>query len=294
MNQTEAAIAGYDADELQKQYNPGSKVPNRSQVLGRIMAASEEVCVSLCQPRTVRYGEAETATIAAFSCNQDNAPAHIHLHGGGWRYFDARSLGAGMAETYLNAGAHLLLPDFPGADKNGGDLMPIVEVLRQAIVHIHRKAADLGCDPDRLYLSGHSSGAHLASVLATTDWSAYGLDRSPFRAVMCISGMYDLEPVARSGSYPQVTFEDATVERLSAMRHLDRIGCPTIIAVSTIETDEFIRQARDFAAALKAADHDATLIETEWFNHFEIAETLASPYGLLGREMLRVMGLSGP
>ena len=41
----------------------------------------------------------------------------------------------------------------------------------------------------------------------------------------------------------------------------------------------------------KAAGKPAQLIVGEGYNHFEIAETLANPYGLLGRAVLARMGL---
>jgi len=60
----------------------------------------------------------------------------------------------------------------------------------------------------------------------------------------------------------------------------------------TYETPEFQRQTRDFAAAVKAADKPAELLVGEAYNHFEMLETLASPYGLLGRAVLKQMGLT--
>jgi len=44
-------------------------------------------------------------------------------------------------------------------------------------------------------------------------------------------------------------------------------------------------------AALKTAGKQAELIVGENYNHFEIFETFANPYGLLGRAVLRQMGL---
>ena len=42
---------------------------------------------------------------------------------------------------------------------------------------------------------------------------------------------------------------------------------------------------------MKAAGKPITFIVGEGYNHFEIQETLASPYGLLGREVLKQMQL---
>jgi hypothetical protein len=42
-------------------------------------------------------------------------------------------------------------------------------------------------------------------------------------------------------------------DALSALRHLDKIGTPLVLAHGTLETPKFQRQTRDFAAALVAA-----------------------------------------
>lgn len=51
------------------------------------------------------------------------------------------------------------------------------------------------------------------------------------------------------------------------------------------------RQSRDFADAVKAAGKPVQLLVGDGYNHFEIPETLASPYGLLGRAVLAQMNL---
>ncbi len=53
----------------------------------------------------------------------------------------------------------------------------------------------------------------------------------------------------------------------------------------------FQRQSRDFAAAVKAAGKPVELLVGEGYNHFEMLETLANPYGLLGRAVMAQMGL---
>jgi arylformamidase len=64
------------------------------------------------------------------------------------------------------------------------------------------------------------------------------------------------------------------------------------VAHGTYETPEFQRQARDFAAALKAAGKPVTLLIGEGYSHFEMPETLGNPYGLLGRAVLEQMKLT--
>ena len=64
-----------------------------------------------------------------------------------------------------------------------------------------------------------------------------------------------------------------------------------VVAHGTLETPEFQRQTRAFAAAVKAAGKPAQPLVAQGYNHFEIFETLASPYGLLGRTALEQMKL---
>jgi arylformamidase len=103
--------------------------------------------------------------------------------------------------------------------------------------------------------------------------------------------MYDLKPVRLSKRSKYVQFTDVMEEELSAMRHLDRLHTPLVVTYGTYETPEFQRQTRDFAAAVKAAGKPIELLVGEGYNHFEMLETLANPYGLLGRAVLRQMGL---
>jgi arylformamidase len=59
-----------------------------------------------------------------------------------------------------------------------------------------------------------------------------------------------------------------------------------------LETPEFQRQTRDFAAALKAAGKPVQLIVGRGYNHPEVGESIGHPYGLMGRAALEMMKLS--
>ena len=103
--------------------------------------------------------------------------------------------------------------------------------------------------------------------------------------------MYDLKPPRLSKRSSYVKFTDEAEQALSAQRHLDKIHTPLVLVHGTLETPEFQRQSRDFAAAVKGAGKPVQLIAGEGYNHFEIPETLANPYGVLGRAVLAQMKL---
>jgi len=149
-----------------------------------------------------------------------------------------------------------------------------------------------GGDASRLYVSGHSSGAHLAGAALVTDWQKeFGLPADTVKGGLLCSGIYDLKPVRLSARSSYVKLTDEMEHALSTQRHLDRLNCPVVVAHGTLETPEFQRQTREFAAAVKAAGKPVQLLVAQGYNHFEIFETLASPYGLLGRAALEQMKL---
>jgi arylformamidase len=104
--------------------------------------------------------------------------------------------------------------------------------------------------------------------------------------------MYDLKAVRLSARGNYVKFTDESEDALSAQRHLDRLTAPVIVAWGTQESPEFQRQGRDFADALNSAGKPSERIVAEAYNHFEIIETLANPYGRLGHTMLGLMKLA--
>ena len=193
----------------------------------------------------------------------------------------------------MRAGGAFVVLDFTTVDDAGGSLFPMVEQVRRAIGWVYRNADTFGGDRDRLYLLSHSSGSHLAGCAVTHDWPKEGLPRDILKGATLSSGMYDLKPVRLSKRSKYVKFTDAMEQELSAIRHLDKLAAPLNVSCDgTYETPEFQRQARDFAAAVKAVGKPIELLVGEAYNHFEMLETLANPYGLLGRAALAQMGLS--
>ena len=101
-----------------------------------------------------------------------------------------------------------------------------------------------------------------------------------------------MKPVRLSARGDHIDFTDETEDALSPMRHIDKLNAPLIVAYGSHETPEFIRQSRDFAKSVSDAGKPVQLIVAENYNHFEIIETMANPFGVLGRAVLKQMKLT--
>ncbi len=281
-----------DQKDLDDAYDQRVYAPNMGQITGRWATNSDVVRQRLGPPRRIAYGPTPVEGLDIYLTNRPNAPVHVFIHGGAWQAGSAKEF-AFLAESFVRAGAHFVVPDFVTVGKAGGDLMPMAEQVRRAIAWVYRNAASFGGDAKRLYVAGHSSGAHLAAVALVTDWpKEFNLPSDLVKGGMCCSGMFDLEPVRLSSRGNYVKFTDEMESVLSPQRHLDKLMCPLIVAHGTLETPEFQRQARDFVAAVKTAGKPVQLLVGDGYNHFEIIETLANPYGLLGRAALEQMKLT--
>jgi arylformamidase len=281
-----------DQKELDDAYDQSIYAPNQEDVKRRRRLWCDRAIERLGAPQRVAYGSTEIEKLDIHKTTRRNAPIHIFVHGGAWRNGSAGDW-AFPAEMFVTAGAHYIALDFVSVIDTGGNLMPMVEQVRRAIAWVYQNAASFGGDPNRIYLSGHSSGAHLAGVALVTDWEKdFGLPADIIKGGLCCSGMYDLKAVRLSKRSKYVNFDDTIEQTLSSQRHLDQLRAPLIVAHGTLETPEFQRQARDFAAAVKAAGKPVQFIVGEGYNHFEMSETFGNPFGLMGHAALEQMQLN--
>ena len=279
----------YTQDELDRAYDQRVWAPNAAEVIARYATASAEVRRRVSRRADVRYGPTEDETLDVFPEASGSAPVLVFVHGGAWRggHKDDYSF---PAETLVGAGVGYVALNF--ASTPAARLPEMADQVRRAIAWVYRNASRFGGDASRLYLGGQSSGGHLAAVAMTTDWPGqFELPADMIKGGLLVSGMYELAPVRLSKRSAYVAFDDRTVEELSPIRHLDRLRAPVVVAYGTCETPEFQRQTREFAAAVAAAGKPVRLLVGEHYNHFELPESLANPYGLLGRAVLELMGL---
>ena len=284
-----------DQQELDDAYDQVVYAPNRDQVGKRRVANSDRARSVIGAPARVAYGPTEIEKLDIYRSKQanahGNAPVNIFIHGGAWRANKAADY-AFLAEPFVQAGAHYVIVDFTNVDEAQGDLFPMVEQVRRAVAWVHNNARSFGGDPNRLYLTSHSSGSHIGGCVVTHDWRKENLPVDILKGAALSSGMYDLKPVRLSKRSKYVKFTDEMEQALSAQRHIDKLHTPLILAHGTYETPEFQRQTRDFYAAVQAAGKPVELAVGEGYNHFEMLETLGNPYGLLGRAVFAQMRLT--
>ncbi|OBS26095.1 hypothetical protein FPOA_00039 [Fusarium poae] len=215
------------------------------------------------------FGDKETQRLRFWepTSKSHKAPIIVFVHGGSWTigtYLD--SVGS-LKVKYLNdLGYAFASVDFA--------LIPSVTVEEQvqevadAVSYIMRNSKELGIDPESVVLIGHSSGAHVVSLVGTDTSYAQkagfninhlkgviALDGSNYNAAASIAdntGSIVTNMLNALGSNPQ---------RLEAMSPTLHAAGPNARAFLLLHVQRKgdIRQAVEFSAALKAADTSVDL-----------------------------------
>lgn len=117
----------------------------------------------------------------------------IFFYGGDWQT-GSKADYRFVAQALTSQGFIAVLPDyrlypsvtFPAFVDDGA----------KAVRWVHDNVARFGGDPNRLYLMGHSAGAHIAALLTLDPryLAGVGLKRSAIRATAALSGPYDFVP----------------------------------------------------------------------------------------------------
>jgi len=274
--------------EINRQFMPRIAVPDHEAWLAADAELSETAKRTLPCYLDLPYGDTALQKLDIFPAARGPAPVQVFFHGGYWRALD-KSTYRFIALSLAPAGIATVLVNY--------DLCPAVtldDIVSQTIASlawVYRNGATYGCDPQRLYVSGNSAGAHLAAMALAQDWSARGLPADLIKGACCITGIYDLAPVLRIDANAEIRLKPDMVARNSPLSLPLPMKPPVIVAVGADETPLWIKQSTDYAAMLRAHAVPTELMIIPGAQHFSITRSLADPGGVLPKAIRRQIGV---
>jgi acetyl esterase/lipase len=203
-------------------------------------------------------------------------PAMLFLYGGGWRNGEKgfyRFLGEALTSRGIAVAVadYRLYPEvtWPGFIEDGA----------AAFAWLRRNAAVHGLDQRRLFLMGHSAGAHTVVMLTLDErWlAARGLDaREAIAGTIGLAGPYNFYPFR--GRFTAEVFENAADPReTQPATHIDGIEAPLLLANGLDDDTVAPRNATDLAARVRAK---GGMVETRLYpgvGHISLVGAFASP-----------------
>lgn len=121
-------------------------------------------------------------------------PVVVFFYGGSWRN-GSREGYRFVGERLAQAGALVLVPDYRKAPAHA--FPDFMYDAAAAVAWARANAERLGGDPGRIYLMGHSAGAHIVALLATDGryLASTGLAPSDLAGVVALAGPFDFLPL---------------------------------------------------------------------------------------------------
>jgi arylformamidase len=281
----------YSEAALDSAYNQKFWAPNRTEVLTQINGLTDLAKKDALPPQRIQYGDVEAASLDIYATDKQSSPIHFYVHGGAWRSGNGTEASIYNSRVFSQNEVVFVAPDYQLVTDAEGSLYPMVDQLRKALVWTFENAEQFGGDPNKIFISGHSAGAHLAGVLIATDWTKYNLPKDIIKGAFLTSGMYDLYPVSLSSRNEYVRFTEEMIKDLSPIHHIEQINMPVILAYGSEESPEFKRQSEAFAEALRKANKEVTLHILDGYNHFEIIIAYGNPFDLPPTLMLDQMNI---
>ncbi|KIC46322.1 arylformamidase [Ruegeria sp. ANG-S4] len=259
---------GFSQQELEQEYSPSSMIGgDLTPYIDSYAALSAQHRAKMVVNENLSYGDGAAQVLDFFPAKGAGAPLHVFIHGGYWQALSQRE-SAMMAPALIEAEQSFATLNYTLApDARIGDM---VAECRNALLWLSANAHSLGFDPSRVTLSGHSAGAHLASMIMATSADALARARLRVRDVILISGVYDLEPISLTTANDPLQLTPVEVNDLSPIRHLPRPGPRYHVTVAENDTPEFIRQSRDYAELLRKSGHSVNFELQMGMQHFDI------------------------
>lgn len=258
---------GFSPEELERQYQPSSMTGGSFMPFVAAYAAlSAQARAAHAAREGLAYGWSPTQVLDYFPA-APGAGLHVFIHGGYWQALSQRE-SAGMAPALLAAGQAFATLNYTLAPH--ARLGEMVAECRDALIWLAAHAAELGFDPGRVTLSGHSAGAHLVAMLLGAESVALARAGITVTDAILISGVFDLEPIALMSVNDPLQLTASEIATLSPMHHLPQLGTRYRVTVGERDTAEFIRQSRSYAERLRRGGHSVSFDLQTGRHHYDI------------------------
>jgi arylformamidase len=266
-----------DRAALDRAYNNSAAVPESGAMFKEWVSRSETLRARYPEHLNLAYGPRPRNRIDYFSAGQ-MTPVLVFIHGGFWQMRSKDDF-AFLAESFLSSGISVAMVGYSLGPEASMD--EIVADAHAAIRFLAAEVPKLGGDPQRVVVSGWSSGGHLATMV---------LDEPSLRGGVSISGIYELEPLVKSYVNDKLHMDAAMAQRNSPILLLPKTSKPLDLFAGSAELAEMRRQTADYASARRAAGHPMQYAEIPDANHYTILHSLMNTDGAIHQAIVTMLG----
>jgi arylformamidase len=266
-------------------------VPDFDAISSKFAAQSRALSGSARIKKDIAYGsrDREVLDLVFPEKAAADAPLHVFIHGGYWRSGEKADYRF-VAAPVLEVGGIAAVVEY---DLMPGQRLPVlVDQVRRAVNWLQDNATQFGANPDRITVSGHSAGAHLASYLAATGPEETSTPRLPaLKGMLLLSGIYDLSGIPDSFLRHEAQMTRSEAAAFSPLTSKHEKGSKRILAYGEDETTPFHDQANALHQKLQAHTGNSEVIALAGLNHMSVVLDLGNPNSSLGQKLTDLLAL---
>ena len=254
--------------DIEREYDNRGRVPGHPAFFARWERDSRFVRETVPCTLDLPYGPDARHRVDLFRAAKPRGTL-VFIHGGYWRSLD-KSLFSWLASTWVAAGMNVALPSYRLCPAVA--IADIVEDIVGAVNWLFESADRHGFAMERVVVSGHSAGGHLAGALLAAPRQALRFDHSRLAGAVSLSGLFDFAPLLRVSMNADLRLDAASAAGLDLYTRQPTLGLPFVVAVGAEESGEFKRQSQVISDAWPNARQPLVL---PGVNHFSIVDAFA-------------------
>jgi acetyl esterase/lipase len=208
------------------------------------------------------------------------APVVVFFYGGGWTSGE-RAAYRFVGTALDAAGMVVVIPDyrlFPEAR-----FPAFMEDAARAVAWTMANAARFGGDPHRIFIMGHSAGAHIATLLALDPiyLQAVGMSPSDLCGVIGLAGPYEPKLVEGDINMKAVFGEVADLQRVQPMYFADHVAPPMLLLTGSWDNAVDPQTTFRLASKLRATGSDVVATLYGDITHHALLDSITTQLSFL-------------
>jgi arylformamidase len=199
-------------------------------------------------------------------------PVLMFVHGGSWKWGN-KELYADVGKMFARQGIGAVVINYRLSDKSNNVKHPDhIKDVASAFAWVHANIGKYGGRNDRIFISGHSAGAHLVALLATDEsyLKEHKLGLENIRGVLPLSGVYEITPgfFAFNGPFgkdPEICKAASPINQVKGKQHPPFLICYAERDFPTID-----KMSENFCKKLTDGKCEAGMLKIDDRSHISI------------------------
>ncbi len=250
-------------------------------ILGSLVACSGLQALDLITPSTgyklksdIAYGSLPRQKLDVYVPDQPDA-AHsviVFFYGGSWQMGN-KNLYRFIGQSLASQGYTVVIADYrlyPDAY-----FPAYVEDAAKAFQWTHKHIAEYGGNTDKLFLAGHSAGAHLAMLLTLDDHylKQAGVKKSRIKGTIGIAGPYDFLPL--TDPKLKELFSKVPLAKTQPINYVAKHEPPILLLHGAADKSVWLKNSVNLADKLEELGNKVTIKVYPEINHVQIVQALS-------------------